>query len=379
MNLFLIYFFLIYGTAHLYFYLKLNSGFSPSVSARFLLAIFLLAMIVAPVAVRLLERDGHENIARTTAYIGYNWMGFLFLFISLAFLLEAMRFLLWLGHFFTRMPRPYLLESAPFMIFCLLVAAGISIYGWFEAQDLRIERRQIYTEKLPPGSQPIKIAQITDLHIGLIVREKQVNKVVAAIHNIKPDLLVATGDIVDGHVSHFDGISELFKGLELPLGMVAIPGNHEYYAGFGQARQFLLKSGFTFMRSEARAAGENLWLVGIDDPVAKRSGDFRSEDEARLLSEAPRDKFIVMLKHRPVVEKDSLSRFDLQLSGHVHKGQIFPFNLLTWISFPVRAGLTQPAESSWLYVSRGTGTWGPPIRFMSPPEVSVIELLPKQR
>jgi hypothetical protein len=79
-----------------------------------------------------------------------------------------------------------------------------------------------------------------------------------------------------------------------------------------------------------------------------------------------------------VIEPASTGRFDLQLSGHVHKGQIFPFNLLTWLAFPVRAGMNQLADGSLLYVNRGTGTWGPPIRFLAPPELTVIDLIPTE-
>jgi len=116
-------------------------------------------------------------------------------------------------------------------------------------------------------------------------------------------------------------------------------------------------------------------VVGLDDPAAGRFGSF-NDAEQLLLSAAPRDRFVMLLKHRPVVNKESIGKFDLQLSGHVHKGQIAPFNLLTWIQFPVRAGLNRLPHNSYLYVNRGTGTWGPPMRFLAPPEVTVIDLLP---
>ena len=90
---------------------------------------------------------------------------------------------------------------------------------------------------------------------------------------------------------------------------------------------------------------------------------------------APPDRFTLLLKHRPAVDPDSLGLFDLQLSGHVHKGQIFPFNMLTYLFYPVRTGFTLYSLNTALYVSRGTGTWGPPIRFLAPPEVTVIELI----
>jgi uncharacterized protein len=375
MNFFLLNFFLIYGSAHLYFYWRVNKAFSLSIPSKLLLTLFLVSMVIAPLAVRILERDGKTSAATSAAILGYNWMGFLFLFISIALVLELFRAAHSFGHLFFRLYKPALIQPVPFLIFCLLLAGAILVYGRFEAMDLRVEHHLIRSGRLPAGSPSIRIVQISDLHIGLLVQEKQVRRVVETIRNSKPDLLVATGDIVDGHVSHFDGIAELFKGLNPSLGMIAIPGNHEYYAGLGSSKQFMERSGFRFLRSEGIPAGDRLWVVGVDDPVAKRSREFHPEDESRLLSTAPKDRFLLLLKHRPVVENSSINQFGLQLSGHVHKGQIFPFNLLTWISFPIRAGLTKLSKDSSIYVSRGTGTWGPPIRFLAPPEVSVFDIV----
>jgi len=94
-----------------------------------------------------------------------------------------------------------------------------------------------------------------------------------------------------------------------------------------------------------------------------------------LLSGLPQDKFTLFLKHRPIVDQDAKGLFDLQLSGHIHKGQIFPFSIITWLYYPVNSGRMNLTDNAFLYVSRGAGTWGPPIRFLSPPEVAAIELV----
>jgi len=112
----------------------------------------------------------------------------------------------------------------------------------------------------------------------------------------------------------------------------------------------------------------------VDDPAGTRYGS-RKISEKSILEKVPYGRFILMLKHRPVVAKQSVGLFDLQLSGHIHKGQIFPFELLTYLFYPVKTGLSRIMDDSYIYVSRGTGTWGPPIRFLAPPEVTVIELV----
>ena len=115
-------------------------------------------------------------------------------------------------------------------------------------------------------------------------------------------------------------------------------------------------------------------IAGVDDPVVRGYGQSPGVPERQLLSSFPKDKFTLFLKHRPDVEQSSEGLFDLQLSGHAHKGQLFPFTLVVRLVFPRIAGLYRLASGSWLYVSRGTGTWGPPIRFLAPPEVTVIDL-----
>lgn len=376
MNLFLLTFFLIYGSAHGYFLLRAWQGLALGRSGIMLLSAWLVAMILAPIAVQLLERGGHERSAQACAYVGYLWMGFLFLFVALMLSLDLLRAARHLAGFFVQTPTIVLFAQRPLFLLCCLTAALAVGYGWFEAKQVRTEQVTLSTDKLPPGTQRVRIALISDLHVGLIVRDERVGRVVEAIQQAAPDLVVASGDIVDGHVSHIDGVSEMFRRLAPPLGMFAVYGNHEYYAGLGQATAFLQRSGFQVLRGDYREVGGFLTVVGVDDPVARQHGSYRPDDEARLLAAVPAERFVVLIKHRPEVAGDSRGRFDLQLSGHVHKGQVFPFNLLTWLRFPVQAGLSRLQEGSWLYVSRGSGTWGPPIRVLSPPEVTVIDLVP---
>jgi hypothetical protein len=118
-------------------------------------------------------------------------------------------------------------------------------------------------------------------------------------------------------------------------------------------------------------------IVGVDDPTGVQMKIERLVSEKALLSRLPKGRFTLFLKHRPVIDQEALGLFDLQLSGHTHKGQIWPFTYLSGISYPLSDGRFDLAKGSILYVSRGTGTWGPPIRFLSPPQITVIELVRK--
>ncbi len=379
MTLFLITFFLIYGSANGYFLLRARHGLALGSSGTALLSFWLLLMVAAPLMVRFLERSGNEFPARIAAYSGYCWMGYLFLFVSLMLLCDFFRAARYAASFLIRVPSNSFFDPRALFIFCSVSAFIITLYSLYESANLKVEPVVIKTSKLPSGVERIRIVQISDLHIGLIVGEAKVRRVVELIKNSKPDLVVATGDIVDGYISHFDGVSSLFREIKPRLGMIAVPGNHEYYAGFAQSKRFLEASGFRLLRGEGIPAGGTLWVVGVDDIAAKRFGKQIPDDETKLIDTAPKGSFVLLLKHRPVVVKPTSGSFDLQLSGHVHKGQLFPFNLVTWLRFPVKAGLTRLKDGSLLYVSRGTGNWGPPMRFLAPPEVTVIDLVSAEK
>ena len=133
----------------------------------------------------------------------------------------------------------------------------------------------------------------------------------------------------------------------------------------------LRNAGFTVLRGESVEAG-GLVLAGVDDPSVVMSGQHAGLDTGRALASSTLHDFVILLKHQPVV--DDATPFDLQLSGHIHGGQIFPFVYLTWLSYRIHTGLTELADGRRLYVSRGTGTWGPPIRLFAPPEITLITI-----
>lgn len=372
MKTFLLSFLTIYGLAHYYFFRSVCKAQYLSRLAQRAFAIVLFFLTIAPLVTRVLERGGFPEIARTVAYPAYCWMGFLFLFISAAVCLELLRLLYWLGSRVFWLPDWLALTPRRFLLISCLYSLCASCVGWFSAAHPHVTQITLTTVKLPPGTPPLRVVQISDLHIGLIVSEHRVQQVVEQIKQLKPDLLVSTGDLVDGYQHHFDGESELFRQLSPPLGMYAIYGNHEHYVGAGQSRVFMERSGFTVLQNQWVTHGAHLALAGVDDPAGHQN--LADADESRLLATIPHDRFVLLLKHRPLIGNSS--RFDLQLSGHVHGGQIAPFNLLTKIRFPLPSGLNHLTNNRFLYLSRGTGTWGPPIRFLAPPEITVIDLAP---
>ena len=375
MSLFFLIFFLVYGSTHLYFFLKVKTAFSPGIIPSLCLTIFLLLMVLTPALVRVMEKQGLEVLARFAAYTGYLWMGFIFLFFSASLAMEIYRLLIHgAGMLFHRDFSALLPTSRTAFLLPVALGMATAIYGYFEARDIRTERIVINTSKISPAVGKLTIVQISDVHLGLIVRQERLKRIIAKINEASPDMLVSTGDLVDGQINRMTGLAELFQDIRPKYGKYAVIGNHEVYAGLDQAIDFTERAGFKVLRNEGITADSLIHVVGVDDPTIERITRSRPVSEKDLLSKVPRDGFTLLLKHRPDVDPESPGFFDLQLSGHVHKGQIFPFNLLTHLFYPVETGFSLLPRDAALYVSRGTGTWGPPIRFMAPPEVTVIEL-----
>ena len=174
-------------------------------------------------------------------------------------------------------------------------------------------------------------------------------------------------------------LTDMFQNIPTKYGKFAITGNHEFYAGLNRALAFTEKAGFTILRGEGKTVSNFLNVAGVDDPARGSYSQDGAVSEKVLLEKLPREKFTLFLKHQPVISSDSLEMFDLQLSGHSHKGQIFPFNLVTKLYYRMHTGLSKINGNTLLYVSRGSGTWGPPVRFLSPPEVTVIDITYKNR
>jgi predicted MPP superfamily phosphohydrolase len=376
MSAFLLTFFLIYGSAHAYAFAKARAALGFGAATTLWVVPALLVTTCAPVVTHLLERNGMEGTARASAYAGYAWMGALFLFVSLSLLSDAVSLLLRAGAAVAGNSSAF---SSPangrrLFLFLSCLSVVLAAYSAFEATRIDVVRVRVATDRLPPAVPRLRIAQITDVHLGLVHRNGKAKAIADLVRPERPDLLVSTGDFVDGRIEHVAGLAEIFREIPAPRGKFAILGNHEYYAGLPQSLVFTRRAGFTILRDEAITVGDAVRIVGVDDPTAGAFGSRGGPSEADLLGPGPPERFTVLLKHRPAADAASYGRFDLQLSGHTHHGQIFPFRLFTRLAYPLLAGDHPLPGGGTLHVSRGTGTWGPPMRFLTPPEITIIDI-----
>lgn len=374
MTLFLITFLILYSTLHFYVFVKLQFAFHLRFVPNIFIMIFMAMMTLAPFAVRLAERAGHESFARFMAYAGYTWMGILFLFFSLSVCIDILRMIIHLSGFIFKRDFSYLTSAYRlFFIIPMIYALIASAYGYREAMNITVEKIVIKTPKIPESVGKVTIAQISDVHLGLIVREERLRLIIDAVKKVNPDILVSTGDLVDGQIDGLNGLIGMLDEIKPRYGKFAVTGNHEFYAGIKKSLDFTQKAGFRMLRGDGVTVGGVINIAGVDD-IAGLPFNYVEIPERLLLSKFPQNLFTILLKHLPVVEGSAAGLFDLQLSGHTHKGQIFPFRFITKLFFPMYTGYHSLPRGSKLYVNRGSGTWGPPIRFLASPEVTVIEI-----
>ena len=375
MPLFLTIFLALYAAMNSYLFWKVHQAFPNLGRWHWVLAAVLLLLVASPILVRLVDRAEHPRLADAMGGTAYGWLAVLFWFCCVAGALDLWNLAAWgLSHPF-RQAAVAMIPPRVTLVLSGLLVAGAAAWGLHEAKDIQLSAFTIRTPRLAPGSKPIRIVQMSDMHLGGGVGNGRLAKALKIIEEARPDLIVSTGDMVDSPAHNLLDYSQMLAKLSPPLGKWAIPGNHEYYVGIEEARKFHEVAGFHFLRGTAEQLPGGLWIACADDPSGRYDVKPPSDPLPVPGADANRS-FVLLLKHRPLVQDDSPGRFDLQLSGHTHGGQIFPFSLIIAMVYKFDRGLYELAGGSKLYVSRGTGTWGPPMRLGSPPEVTLITIEP---
>lgn len=370
---FLTVFLTLYGLLHYYFYRKIINAFQIEGWGNILLIIVFCILLLSSI-LQLQEGSSIGVLKTVIAYVGYFWMGIVFLAFSIYLLIDIYQmFILISSRVFSPTFLKYIPEAKTTFFVVFFIIAAINVYGCYEAGDIRVERIRLKTSKLPPAVSSLRVALISDIHFSATNGIGLARKITRIIDDLKPDILVSSGDLIDSGLNHKEEVEKLFAGIKTPYGKFATTGNHEFFSGIKKSTEFTEKAGFRMLRNEVVDVDGFINIAAIDDPAGKTFGDLQQVPEKKVIDKLKPDHLNIFLKHQPKIEKGSVGKFDIQLSGHTHKGQIFPFTLVVSAFFKYMDGFFELGNGSSLYVSRGTGTWGPPIRFLAFPEITVIE------
>jgi predicted MPP superfamily phosphohydrolase len=273
--------------------------------------------------------------------------------------------------------RGFLVNS---MNYGIVAAAALSTgYGIAEAkQTPQVKRVPIKFDHLPPQLDGFRIVQITDIHVNPTFRRAAVEDIVDVVNTLDADIVVLTGDLVDGSVAQLGLDVAPLKRIKSVSGNFFVTGNHEYYSGVIEWIEEVKRLGFSVLLNENMVISRDqarLLLAGVTD---YRGGNFLTShrsDPQKASNGAPPADVKILLAHQPKNIFDAAKAgYDLQISGHTHGGQFFPWNLFVSLSQPYVSGLHKH-ENTQIYVSRGTGYWGPPLRVGSPSEITLIKLV----
>jgi len=354
-------------SAHLYLAARLVfdpglDGFAHGV-LLWIIAMLGIGMVLQPMA----ERFYLPPALRWLSWIPLLWMGVLLLTVVTLGISDG---LLWLLGAAPAEGAARIRAAA-----VLGVVAAATAVGLRAALALpRVRRVEVNLERWPESLDGFRIVQLSDIHIGPILKREFAARLVAEVQRLSPDLIAVTGDLVDGSVRQLEGEVEPLGELSAPHGVYFVTGNHDYYSGAEAWLARISELGIRPLGNERVQIGDGdgaFDLAGVDD----YRGDLlrgSSEDLERALRDRDPDRPVVLLAHDPSsFKRASAMQVDLQISGHTHGGQIWPFLYLVRLAVPQVAGLLRRGRSQ-LYVSRGTGFWGPPIRLFAPSEITEI-------
>jgi predicted MPP superfamily phosphohydrolase len=260
----------------------------------------------------------------------------------------------------------------------LVGAAAVGLVGYGTTSALgppKITRLSVPLRRLPAGLEGLRIAVVSDIHLGPLLGRSHTERIVSMINEQRPDLVAIVGDLVDGTVEELGEAAAPLRDLVSTHGSFFVTGNHEYYSGVSPWLRELDRLGVHPLvneRTEIRSGGGVLDLAGVNDVTGGDSDD--GPDYERALGGRDGTRPVVLLAHQPVQVDAAAERgVDLQLSGHTHGGQLFPFHGLVRLEQPVLSGLHRFGDTQ-LFVTRGAGFWGPPVRVGAPPEIALVRL-----
>ncbi len=342
-----------------------------------------IAVLFVSIPVTTWSRNVWPGLSATFGWVSLPWMALMGLTFVALVIVDIVKLGVWTTRKVAKRPAPEITISRRTFLARVTGGTALAVGGTSMARGM-IEARgnheivnvEIYLSKLPRALDGFTIVQLTDLHVGMTIDRDFVRRVVERTNVLAPDLIALTGDFVDGKVDDLrDEIAPLAE-LRAKHGVFAITGNHEYYSGADPWIAEISRLGVRYLRNERvviERDGAAFDLAGVDDHSA--GGPGHGEDLAAATAGRDRERALVLLAHQPrQVRRASKYGVDLQLSGHTHGGQIWPWHYIVKLQQGGLIAGHYEHEGTQLYVSRGCGYWGPPVRLLAPLEITRVIL-----
>jgi len=362
----------IYGLANYYIFIRGLHALHPTGTLRILCAAVFIFLAVSFVASVFLERTDIIVLGKPLSWIGSFWLGAFVYFFLIVLAIDLLRLI---NHFIAFYPA--FVTSNPARSAFVAALSSISIvvlllvYGFVNAHIVRIRTFDIVVNKKAGSLHSLNIVMASDIHLSSIIDRSRIESIVGKINSLEPDIILLPGDIVDGDLNPVidQNSGEALRQLKAPLGVYAITGNHEYIGGVEKACKYITDHGVKLLRDANVFVDRSFYIVGREDLSDRRR---RSLND--LMEHVDKNYPVILMDHQPFhLEEAERNGIDLQLSGHTHHGQLWPFNYITDMVYELAYGYLVKG-STHIYVSSGVGTWGPPLRIAADPEIVNIKL-----
>ena len=314
-----------------------------------------------------------DSILRIFQDAGMFWLVPMLYLVMFALLCDVLR----LGNALTSFYPSWVIADYPKAKFIILIS-GLSlvslvcIYGYYRFVNPSVKEISVTLPKVPGGLDSMKMVMVSDLHLGTTTHKKRMQKYVKLINENNPDLVCIAGDLIDSDISSVErqSMEEEFKQIKTRYGTFAVPGNHDHFSDFRQASRFFERSGIVLLVDSVAEVASTVQMMGRDDKSRRNRKSL-----ARLRSENPTGLPVILLDHQPVdLSEAAQNGISLQLSGHTHDGQIWPFSALVRSMYEVSHGYLRKGNTHY-YVSSGLALWGPHLRIGTESEMVVVRLL----
>lgn len=324
------------------------------------------------VAARLLQSYNFNSISDALLLIGSFWLAALLYLFLISLLLDFLRIV---NHFVTIFPAfvnfNYEKTKLIILFLSIIFVSGLLAFGYFNAREPVINKIELNLSKENSKGTVLNAVVVSDIHLGPLSSGKWFDDIVSRINSLNPDIILLAGDVIDEDIKPvlYRNLGEHLLNLKAKYGVFAITGNHEYIGGVEPAVKYLTEHKIKVLRDTSVLIDNQFYLVGREDRDIERFSGKKRKSIDELMSDIDNNYPVLLMNHQPTQLIDLEGKgVDLSISGHTHHGQFFPNNLVTNLIYEVSKGLVHK-YGTWIYVSQGIGTWGPPIRIGNKPEI----------
>lgn len=375
--IFITIFLAIYLAGNFYVFLRGWQALPSNNSARIIYSVLFLFMAFSFITGEIFEKSGIIENNKILILIGSTWLAFLLYALLILMMIDIVRGLNFFFHFLPSIETllseniPLKLMTGVISVVSLILAAGIitASYPVIKTVDIKIPRTGGIESSL-------NIVMASDIHLGRIVGRKKFKLLVDTINTLEPDIVLFPGDFFDETLGPVvrDNMGGLVESIRAKYGVYAVTGNHEYIGGVADAVNFMEKHKIRVLRDEAIEINGSFILAGREDRSIKRFSGKNRKSLKEILEGKNLKLPVILMDHQPSDIAESVAQnIDLHLSGHTHNGQLWPVNLITNAIFEVACGYRK-IDNTNIFVSKGYGTWGPPVRTTGRPEIVVIQI-----